>query len=87
MINNKNNTTVSTSEAEIASQSEIPEFISALLWDSYCSIFIFLCSNLEIVVCSFVSFRLAIVLSVFLRFTASEYPILQMSLIALVTTN
>jgi hypothetical protein len=30
---------------------------------------------------------LAIVLSVFLRFTASEYPILQMSLIALVTTN
>jgi hypothetical protein len=36
--------------------------------------------------CDFFCFRLAIVLSVFLRFTASEYPILQISLIALVTT-
>ena len=43
-------------------------------WDSCCSILNFLCSVLYIVVCPFVLFLLATVLSVLLRFTDSDYP-------------
>ena len=45
-------------------------------WDLYacCSIFIFLCSVLQIVVCHFVLLYLHIVLSVVFRFTVSGYP-------------
>jgi hypothetical protein len=39
-----------------------------------CSIFRFLCSVLYIIVCPFVTLRLIIIFSVFLRFTASDYP-------------
>ena len=43
-------------------------------WGSYCLIFSFLCSVLQIIVCHFVPLLLAIVLSVLLPFTSSAYP-------------
>ena len=97
MINNKNNTKVSISGAEIASQSEIPEFISALLWDSYCSIFIFLCSLLQIVVflfsvfvwplyCLF-SFDLRLLNTPFSKFLSLPQSLPTKIRLPLVTTN
>ena len=62
-----------TSGAGIAYLSGAPEFTPAFYWGSCCSIFSFMCSVLQIVVCHFVLFLLAIVLSV-LRFTDSDYP-------------
>ena len=47
--------------------------IYGLAWSLCCSIFSFLCSVLQIVVCLFVPFLLAIVLSVLLRFADSDY--------------
>jgi hypothetical protein len=41
---------------------------------SCCSIFRFLCGALYIIVCPFVTLRLIIMFSVFLRFTVSDYP-------------
>ena len=50
-------------------------FISVIKRGGSCwSIFSFLCSVLQIIVCPFVSFRFVIILSVILRFTASDYP-------------
>jgi len=49
-----------------------PVFIPGFQWGSCCSILSFLCNVLYIVVCPFVLFLLAIVLSV-LRFTDSNY--------------
>ena len=46
---------------------------SQILWGSCCLIFSFLCSVLYFIVCPFVVFLVAIVLSV-LRFMASDYP-------------
>jgi hypothetical protein len=40
---------------------------------SCCSIFRFLCGALYIIVCPFVTLRLIIMFSVFLRFTVSDY--------------
>ena len=51
-----------------------PEFTPCFEWGSCCSIFSFLCSVLYIIVRHFVVFLLIIVLSVFLQFTASDYP-------------
>ena len=57
--------------AETAYPSEAPP----VLVGHVCSIFRFLCNVLQIVVCPFVLFLLAIVLTV-LRSTASDYPLL-----------
>ena len=55
--------------------SEAHEFTPGFQWDSYCSIFSFLCSLLYFIVCPFgFCFVLPIVLSDLLRFTASDYP-------------
>ena len=45
-----------------------PEFTPSFQWGLCCLVFSFLCSALQIVVCLFVLFLLAIVLSVLLRF-------------------
>ena len=44
------------------------------MWVSCCSMFCFLCRVLLIIVCHDVLFLLPNVLSVLLRFTASDYP-------------
>ena len=44
-------------------------------WGSCCSIFSFLCIVLYIIVCPLVNFLLTIVLSVLVRFKASDYPV------------
>jgi len=54
-------------------QISISEFSLGLLWGSCCSIFSFMCSVIKIINCPFVNFFLAIVLSVHLRFMASDY--------------
>ena len=52
--------------------SGAPEFISGFKMGLCCSIFRFLCSVLQIIVCAFVLILLVIVLSV-LRFSTSDY--------------
>jgi hypothetical protein len=54
--------------------SEAPEFTRVVYWGSCCSIFNFLCNVVQIIFCPFVLFLLAIVLSVLLQITASDYP-------------
>ena len=54
--------------------SGVPEFTPGFQWSSCCSILSFLCSVLKIIVCPFALFLFTIVLSVLLRFTASDYP-------------
>ena len=51
-----------------------PEFTPVFLWGLCYSIFSFLCSFLYITACSFVLFLLAIMLSILLQFTDSDYP-------------
>ena len=51
------------------------KFTSGYQWDLCCSIFSFLSSVLQTIVCPFVLFPLVIVLSVLLQFTASDYPL------------
>ena len=76
---NYNNTTGATSGAGTAFPSEAPEFTPGFQWGSYYSIFSFMCNVLQIVVCPFVLFLFAIVLSVFLQFTDSDYPLVSSS--------
>ena len=66
--NNSNKTCV-TSETGTAYHSGAPEFIRGFWWGLCCSIFRFL-----YLCVSFCPFLLAIVLSIILRFTASDYP-------------
>ena len=67
------NTTGATSGVVTAYPPKAPQFNSSFQWRSYYLICSFLCSVLQIVVCPSVLFLLAIVLSVLLRFTASDY--------------
>ena len=71
---NQRNTTGATSETGTAYPSRAPTFTRGFQWGSPYSICSFLCSVLQIAVCPFVLFLLAIVLSVPLRFTDSDYP-------------
>ena len=57
-------TTGANSGAGTAYPSGTPVFAPDFQWNSYYAIFTFLCSVLQIVVCSFVLFLLAIALSV-----------------------
>ena len=68
---NKSNMTGATSEAVTAYPSGAIEFTPGFLWGSCYSIFCFMC-----MVCRslFVLFLLAVVLSVLLQFTDSDYP-------------
>ena len=70
---NQSNTMGATSEAGTAYRSGAPEFTRGF---SSCSIFSFLCCVFVVVdhCLSFVLLLLAIALSVFLRFTDSDYP-------------
>ena len=74
-INNyKSNTTGATCGAGTA---YFPEHLSSspvLRGGSRFLIFSFMCNSLQIIACPFILFLLAIVLSVLLRFTASDYP-------------
>ena len=63
-----------TSGAGTSYTSGAPEFTPGFLWGSCYSILNFYVYVLEIVVCPFVLFRLAIVLSVLLQYTDSDYP-------------
>ena len=63
-----------TSWTGTAFPSGAPTFTSGL-WGSCREILSLLCNVLWIIVCPFVLFRLAIALSVFIRFTASHYPL------------
>ena len=49
-------------------------FTSGFKWSVCCSSFNCLCRVLYIIVCSYVPFLLAVVLSVHFRLTASDYP-------------
>ena len=69
---NQNNLTGATSGSTSADPSGAPEFIPGFQWGSCYSIFSFMCSVLQIVVCPFVFFLLAIVLFV-LRYMDSDY--------------
>ena len=71
---NQNNTTGEISGAGAIFPSGAPDFTPGFQWGSCYSIFSFMCNVLQIVVCPFVLFLLAIVLSVLLRFTDSDYP-------------
>ena len=62
-----------TSGAGTVHPSGAPEFIPGFQWGSCYSIFGFLCSVLQIVVCSFVLFLFAIVLSVLFSIYYSDY--------------
>ena len=71
---NQSNPTGATSGARTAYPSGAPEFIPGFQWGSCYSIFRFMCMFLQIVVCPFVLFLLAILFSVLLRYTDSDYP-------------
>ena len=66
------NTTGAISVVGTAYPSRAPEFTPGFQWGSCYSIFSFMCNALQIVVCPFVLFLLAIALSV-LRYTDSDY--------------
>jgi hypothetical protein len=68
LVCNKSNKTGVTSGAGIAYPSGAPEFTPRFQWGSC-----FLLSVLQIFACPFFLFILAIVLSVFIRFTVSDY--------------
>ena len=68
---NQINATGATSGVETAYPSGTPVFTPSFQWGSCCSIFSFMCMFCRSL---FVLFLLAIVLSVFLRFTDSDYP-------------
>ena len=68
LVCNKSNKTGVTSGAGIAYPSGAPEFTPRFQWGSC-----FLLSALQIFACPFFLFILAIVLSVFIRFTVSDY--------------
>ena len=72
MVCNQSNTTGATSDAATVCPSGAPEVTPSCQWDSSCSIISFLCIVLQTVVCPFVLFLLAIVLSV-LRLTNFDY--------------
>ena len=61
-----------------------PEFTASFQWGSCCSIFSFLCCALWMILCSFGLFSVAIVCSVLVRFTATDYPF---GMFALVLNN
>ena len=70
----KNNTTVTTSEAVTGYFPRLPDFTTVFSGVGVPeSLVCFLCSALQIIVCPFVRFLLAIVLSVLHRFRASDY--------------
>jgi len=68
------NTISSTSGAGTAYHAEASKFDPGFYWCSCRSIFSFLCRILFIIVSLFVSFLRVIVSSVFLWFTAFDYP-------------
>ena len=70
---NQSNTTGSTSGTGTAYNSRVPQFTPGFEQSQCCSIFSFLGGGLQIIVCTFVLFLLAIVLSVLLRFTDSDH--------------
>ena len=65
--------TGATSGAGTAYPSRVPEFTSGFKWGSYYSIFSFILYVLSIVICPFVLFLLAIVLSGLLQYTVFDY--------------
>ena len=71
---NQSNTTSPTSGSGTAYPSGAPVFIPSFRWGSCYSIFSFMCSVYQIVVCPFFRFLLDIVLAVPLRFTDSDFP-------------
>ena len=69
----KSNMTGVTRGAGTAFSFGALEFTLGFQWSLCCSIFSFLCSVLQIIVCPFVLFLLAMVVSV-LRFMSDDYP-------------
>jgi hypothetical protein len=68
------NMTCANSGAGAAYPSGVPECTLGCLWASCCSMSNFLCNFLLFVVGLFVIFYIALVLSVVLKFMASDYP-------------
>jgi hypothetical protein len=64
---------MTVSLVELESLPEHFQFTKVFSWGLLCSIYSLLCSVLQIIVCPFVLFLLTVILSVFLRYTASVY--------------
>jgi hypothetical protein len=79
--------TGATIEADTADYSGASQFIRGVWWDSCSSIFCFLCTVWSIIVYAFASFRWDVILSVILRFMASDYPFSIFKLLFFSNTN